>query len=142
MGWMDKRRRLKVMDPIFGFIPTCSRCPFASFYRISFTRKNRDSFPQPRYLSRLWVLNTRLGSIRQSRMMSTFEMQSEQRFGIHCGDLVQVKTDLVVYHVPKMKGQGEPITANYPVVVEFQHDSLVFTSHLAVEELQRVDKAD
>lgn len=89
---------------------------------------------------------------------ATRETQSEQqRCGIRCGDLVQVKTDLVVYHVPKMKGQGislkdkvgkvigfcdvykgEPITANYPIVVEFTHDSLVFTSHLAADELKLV----
>ncbi|GJQ15104.1 hypothetical protein GpartN1_g7079.t1 [Galdieria partita] len=132
-----------------------STCPF--LHRLSLHKKKGYLLQSHRWPKLLCLNHKKLLPILPSKMMSTFETQSEQRCGIRCGDLVQVKADLVVYHVPKMKGQGislkdkvgkvigfcdsykgEPITANYPIVVEFTHDSLVFTSHLAVEELQRV----
>ena len=69
------------------------------------------------------------------------------------GDRVRVSTSVVIYHHPKNRGQavdildqegiidkiatewkGRPVSANFPLVVKFDHDKL--RAHLREEELQ------
>lgn len=72
---------------------------------------------------------------------------------MQAGDRVRVKTSVVIYHHPKHRGQafdilsqegiidklatewkGRPVSANFPLVVKFDHDKL--RAHLREEELE------
>ncbi len=69
------------------------------------------------------------------------------------GDRVRVSTSVVIYHHPKNRGQavdivnhegtidkiatewkGRPVSANFPLVVKFDHDKL--RAHMREDELQ------
>jgi hypothetical protein len=69
------------------------------------------------------------------------------------GDRVRVNTSVVIYHHPKNRGQavdilnqegiidkiatewkGRPVSANFPLVVKFDHDKL--RAHMREDELE------
>ena len=72
---------------------------------------------------------------------------------MQAGDRVRVKTSVVIYHHPKHRGQAfdilnqegiidklatewksRPVSANFPLVVKFDHDKL--RAHLREDELE------
>jgi hypothetical protein len=144
-------------------IPIRRPCSSIICRRKSCTRWLVYATPPPR---RVWRC-CQSAAFEQTR--SEQQNDGEHREGIYCGDRVKVISDVVVYHVPKWKDQGialkdkvgkvigfcdmyrgEPITANYPIVVEFmtpddgdqeekgKGKGSKFTCHLAAEELERV----
>eukprot|EP00871_Galdieria_phlegrea_P000782 jgi/Galph1/1704/GphlegSOOS_G382.1 len=109
-----------------------------------------------RHLTRRRIHGTFLTNASTNCVIASASEQVEQRFGFSCGHWVKVTVDVTVYHVPKMKEgipmkdrvgrvigfcdtfKGQPITANYPIVVQFE-EPVRFTCHFSATEIQLVE---